>query len=195
MSRSVMCVPWTDVGLEHLSLAWDEEGIRADGVVIGVEGGVPFRVRYEVRCEAGWRVREVKVASLVSGGAYVRLLADGEGHWTTPDGEPVPALDGCVDVDISVTPFTNTLPIRRLDLKPGESEEIKVVYVTILGMGVENLRQRYTCLERGPSGGLYRYKDEGLFRGFVADLPVDADGIVLDYPEIFRRVHLNQAPA
>lgn len=195
MSRSVMWVPWTGVGLEHLALTWGEEGIRADGVVIGVEGGAPFRVRYEVCCEAGWRVREVKVASLVSNVAYVSLLADGEGRWTMPNGEPIAALDGCVDVDISVTPFTNTLPIRRLNLKPSESEEIKVVYVTVPEMGVENVRQRYTCLERGPNGGLYRYKDGGLFKGFVADLPVDADGLVLDYPEIFRRVRPDRAPA
>jgi hypothetical protein len=26
------------------------------------------------------------------------------------------------------------------------------------------------------------------FEGFVADLPVDTDGLVLDYPEIFKRV-------
>ncbi len=183
--RSVMWVSWTNVGLEHLALTWSEEGVRADGVVIGVEGGVQFRVRYEVRCEAGWRVREVKVASLVSGGASVRLLADGQGRWTTLDGEPVPALEGCVDVDISVTPFTNTLPIRRLDLKPAESEEIRVVYVAVPEMSIENVCQRYTCLERYPGGGLYRYEDEGLFRRFVADLPVDADGLVLDYPELF----------
>ncbi len=190
MSRKlgVMWVPWTGAGSEHLALAWDEVGVRADGVVVGMEDSVPFRIRYEVRCDARWRVREVKVASLVSGGASVRLFANGEGRWSTSDGEPVPALDGCVDVDISATPFTNTLPIRRLDLEPGESEKIKVVYIAVPEIDVENVYQRYTCLERGPNGGLYRYEDEGLFSGFVADLPVDADGLVLDYPGIFKRV-------
>jgi hypothetical protein len=77
-----------------------------------------FRIRYEVSCDAEWRVREVRVALLAIEGAYVRLLNDGESHWTTPDGEPVPALDGCTDVDISVTPFTNTLPIRGWDSDP-----------------------------------------------------------------------------
>ncbi len=188
--RSVAWVPWTGTGLEHLTLTWSEEGLRADGVVVNAEE-IPFRVRYEVRCDAGWRVREIKVASLVSGGASVRLLADGQGRWTTPDGEPVPALEGCVDVDISVTPFTNTLPIRRLGLKPAESEEIRVVYIAVPEMSIENVCQRYTCLERYSDGGLYRYEDEGLFRGFVADLPVDADGLILDYPGLFKRVRLD----
>jgi len=48
--------------------------------------------------------------------------------------------------------------------------------------------QRYTCLERGDDGSLYRY--EGLGTGFVTNLPVDPDGLVLDYPDIFRRVPL-----
>ncbi len=186
--RSVMWAPWTGVGLEHLTLAWDEKGVRADGVVIGVEGSVQFRVRYEVRCDAGWRVREVSVALLMGDNVSVRLLTDGEGNWTTLDGKPVPVLDCCTDVDISVTPFTNTLPIRRLGLEPGESADLRLAYMDVPGMRVEPTRQRYTCLERGEYGGLYRYEDKGLFHGFTADLPVDADGLVLDYPGLFRRV-------
>ena len=181
--------------MEHLMLKWDEEGVRADGVVIGVESSVQFRVRYEVRCDTGWRVRKVKVDSLASDDVSVRLLADAEGGWITPDGEPVPVLDDCSDVDISVTPFTNTLPIRRLGLGPGESADLEVAYVDVPGMRVEPTRQRYTCLERGEYGGLYRYEDEGLFHGFTADLSVDADGLVLDYPGLFRRIRPNRAPA
>ena len=42
--------------------------------------------------------------------------------------------------------------------------------------------QRYTALE---DDRLYRY--EAIDRSFSADLPVDEDGIVLDYPSLFRR--------
>jgi hypothetical protein len=38
-------------------------------------------------------------------------------------------LSGCCEnVDVSETPFTNTLPIRRLGLTSGESAEIRVAY-------------------------------------------------------------------
>ena len=37
-------------------------------------------------------------------------------------------LVGCKYVDISETPFTNTLVIRRLGLTPGESADISVPY-------------------------------------------------------------------
>ncbi len=169
--------------MEHLKLVWSGASILADGVVVGVEEGVPFRLRYELRCDAQWRIRKVTASTLVWGGREIRLFADGEGHWTTAGGEPVPTLAGCIDVDISATPFTNTLPIRRLGLRIGESADLKVAYVAVPELSVEPDGQRYTCLKEGE---LYRY--ESLGSDFVADLRVDADGLVLDYPGLFRRV-------
>ena len=43
-----------------------------------------------------------------------------------------------------------------------------------------------TKVWRAPTGALVTY--EGLFRGFKADLALDADGLVMDYPETFRRL-------
>jgi uncharacterized protein len=53
----------------------------------------------------------------------------------------------------------------------------------LLLVGAE--RQRYGCLQARADGGLYRF--EALPSGFTAELPVDADGLVLDYPGLFRR--------
>jgi uncharacterized protein len=118
---------------------------------------------------------------------HLRLVAsdDGESHWKRRGGEPVPELDGCIDVDISATPFTNTLPIRRLGLEPGESEELTVTYIRVPELLVGPERQRYGCLEAKADGGLYRF--EALPSEFTAELPVDADGLVIDYPGLFRR--------
>jgi hypothetical protein len=65
--------------------------------------------------------------------------------------------------------------------------------VNVPGMQVESTRQRYTCLQSGERDGLYRYEDKGLLHGFTADLLVDASGLVLDYPGLFRRMCPNQA--
>ena len=160
-------------------------GVVANGLVIGLEAGRPFRIGYEVRCDGRWRVREVRVAAPDSERPVIKLLTDGEGHWKRGGGEPVPELDGCIDVDISATPFTNTLPIRRLGLEPGESEELTVTYVRVPELLVGPERQRYGCLEAKAGGGLYRF--EALPSGFTAELPVDAEGLVIDYPGLFRR--------
>jgi hypothetical protein len=158
---------------------------EADGIVLGVENGAAFRLHYKVRCDSRWRVRRVEI-NFVDGRQGLSLSADGEGRWFDASGAAVPALDGCVDVDITATPLTNTLPIRRLALKQGESADIEVAYITIPELRVTPDDQRYTCLKTDAAGGRYRF--EQLSSGFTAILQVDADGLVEDYPELFRRV-------
>jgi len=169
-----------------LRLLTSDGGVVANGLVIGLEAGRPFRISYEVRCDGRWRVREVRVATPDSEQPVLELLTDGEGRWMGRGGEPVLELEGCRDVDISATPFTNTLPIRRLGLEPGESEELAVTYIRVPELLVGPERQRYGCLEAQADGGLYRF--EALPSGFTAELPIDAEGLVIDYPRLFRRV-------
>jgi uncharacterized protein len=189
MERQVVWETVDGVGTEHLSIEFDDP-VRADGVVVGIADGEGTeelcRVRYRVQCDASWAVQRVEIDPL-GGAAGIELEHDGEGNWTK-SGESAPALAGCRDVDIAVTPFTNTIPIRRLDWDSGESATIRVVYTDVPAMTVESVEQRYTCLKPlGSDGGLFRY--ESLDGGFTAELPVDSDGVVLDYPGLFRRVY------
>lgn len=192
MRQELVWSRWDGDGVEHLRLAVGEEGAIADGVVLGVVGGKPLRTFYEVRCDAGWRVRELRVSGSTVGGSDLELLSSGKGDWTS-NGEPSPELKGCVDADISITPFTNTLPIRRLGLTLGKYSDISVAYVEVDIEGGEPSAwaepQRYRCLESLSNGDIYRF--ESLDGGFTADFPVDADGLVIDYPGLFRRVFPN----
>jgi uncharacterized protein len=176
---------WQGPGLGHLRLAVRESGVVADGLVLGVDDGRPFRLSYEVRCDPYWRVRAARVG-VTGEPARVELLSDGEGNWTGPDGQVVSYLKRCEYVDISETPFTNSLPIRRLGLAPGESAEVAVAYFEGAELQPWPEPQRYTRLEMGEGGATYRFVS--LDGGFSADLPVDQDGLVLDYPGLFRRV-------
>ncbi len=188
MERQVMWSPWMGPGLEHLSLLQQQDGIVADGLIIGVEEQRPFRARYEIHCTQQWELRAVHVSLLSDAFPSLHLLTDGAGNWITEGGEMLPSLQGCLDVDISVTPFTNTLPIRRLALQPGASATLSMVYIVVPQMLIKVTQQRYTCLEVTPSGGRYRFESlkDGV-SSFTADLPVDHDQLVLDYPELFRR--------
>ena len=80
-------------------------------------------------------------------------------------------------------PFTNTLPIRRLGLAQGQTADIRAVYVELPALTVSVDPQRYTCLKPGQ---LYRY--ESLDSEFARDIDVDADGLVVTYPGLFKRV-------
>jgi hypothetical protein len=185
VEREVMWAPWEGPGLEHLRLVTSDDGVVANSLVIGLEAGRPFRIGYEIRCDERWRVREVRVATPDSERPVLELFTDGEGHWKRRGGESISELEGCIDVDISATPFTNTLPIRRLGLKPGDSEELTVTYIRVPELLVGPERQRYDGLEAQADSGLYRF--EALPSGFTAELPVDGDGLVIDYPGLFRR--------
>ncbi len=72
---------WSKPGLEHLRLAQRENETVADGIILGVENGAAFRLRYEVRCDSRWRVRGVKV-KLLDDAQGISLTANGEGRWS-----------------------------------------------------------------------------------------------------------------
>lgn len=192
LSHHVLWTPWQGPGLEHVRLIDQPDGIVADSMLIGFEDGKPFRLRYRVACTADWHVRRSTVACLNGDERTLTLLADGEGHWTTEQGESLPLLDGCLDIDITATPFTNTLPIRRLRLQTGESAEIVVAYIQAPALQLTVDRQRYTCLASDATGGRYRF--EALASGFTAELAVDHLGLVMDYPELFKRIHVTNSP-
>lgn len=186
MERKIVWSNLPATGLEQLRLVWRDDGIFADGIVLGVEQDVAFRIRYEISCDVRWRVRKVVVRSLDEIERTISLTSDGVGHWTNESGEAISELEGCRDVDISATPFTNTLPIRCLALRSGESSELRVAYVAVPEMRTSVERQRYTCLELSDAGSKYRF--ESLDGNFTAILTVDADGLVKDYPDLFKRV-------
>lgn len=180
--RVVRWQDWSGTGIEHLTLRTGPDGIDAESVVIGPFDESAFAVRYGIACDGRWRVRTVRV-ELVGDGRRVELFSDGQGHWTDGTGHSLPELAGAIDVDLIATPFTNTLPIRRLGLAAGDSAEILVVYVVVPDLSVAPERQRYTCLEAGR-----RYRFESVDGGFTRDIDVDKHGLVLTYPGLFRRV-------
>jgi hypothetical protein len=180
--RSVLM--WDSVewpGLEHLVVTEGPDGIEADGLVVALDQR-PIRLHYRVRFDKHWTTRELAIEEHESS-TTMRFLSDGAGRWTDADGRVLVEMAGCVDVDIAATPFTNTLPIRRLPFDVGESHDLRMLWVLVPEMTVRAADQRYTLLERRADGATYRY-ESGSFR---VDLPVDERGFVLDYPGFWRR--------
>lgn len=188
MERNVVWQPWGDTGIEHLRLIWNADAVIADSLLFRVYEHRPVRLRYEIRADPGWRVREVNVNLWDPDHRQLSLRSDGEGNWHDVDGRALPDLAGCIDVDLTATAFTNTLPIRRLRLQPGDVSEIRVAFIRVPDLSCVAVNQRYTCLDLRPVGVTYRY--EGVTTGYLTELEVDQDGIVLDYPDNFRRIPL-----
>ncbi len=150
------------------------------GNIAGTLDDMAIEGSYRVEADAGWLTRRVTVALTRPAGS-LDLRSNGAGRWSDGEGVWIPALDGCLDVDLALTPATNTLPIRRLGLEPGAAAEIAVAYVLAPELKLRTGRQVYARLgER-----LWRFSAPE--SGFTADLAVDAEGFVIDYPELFRR--------
>jgi uncharacterized protein len=173
---------WSGNGIQHLVLSQGSDEVVAEAVVLDTTEVLQFAARYRILCDGAWRVRRVE-AGIIGDDRRIDLASDGAGHWRDGTGGPLPALDGAIDVDLPLTPFTNTLPIRRLDLRAGQSADIRVVYIRLPELTVTIDPQRYTCLEPGR-----RYRYASLDGDFVRDIEVDADGLVVTYPGLFRRL-------
>jgi hypothetical protein len=168
---------WDGPGIQHIVLRPAGEGLVAEGVVVGSDA---FASGFRIAIDRTWAARRVEVA--VTGGGALLLESDDTGHWTRA-GRRVPELDGALEPDISVTPFTNSFPVKRLKLARGESAEIRTAYVDVENMTVFADPQRYTCLEEGR---LYLY--ESLDSDFCREISFASDGFVASYPGLFRRL-------
>jgi uncharacterized protein len=176
--RTINWLLVADSGSERADLWQDRDGWAIEGTVNAfVEE--PIRVAYAVRCSPDWKTRAVTVnESRQDGERSFELVANDERRWWM-DGEPVPALEGCVDVDLGVTPSTNTLPIRRLGLEVGESAEIDAAWIRFPELDVVRASQRYTRL----SDRHYLYQS----KSFQAEIDVDDLGLVVTYAGIWKR--------
>lgn len=169
---------WDRAGLEVANLAIGEEGVHATGELAAEAGERPW-AQYAIACDGAWRTRDVRVQ--LADGRSLALESDGAGSWTV-DGRPAAELQGAIDVDVSGTPLTNTLPVRRLGLGIGDRARIVCAYVDLPSLRVTADVQRYTRLSAG------RYHFESPASGFARDIEVDGDGLVVSYPGLFRRV-------
>lgn len=184
--RSVCWIPsWNDVrkgmGLEHLLL---REG-AADSVVLAFDDdGRPYRLSYQLTWEPTGQLRTGRLA--VTSDSWSRSLAlrtDGLGQWYDADRRTMAELQGCRDIDIWPTPFTNSFPLWREPLEIGERREFRVAWVSAPDLTIVPRRQAYSRL----SERVYLFEDlDG--SGFQAELSFDEDGLVVDYPGLFRRV-------
>ena len=164
--------------LDRCRLEAGPDGLRLSGIVLTAAHGTPLDVRYVVETGPDWLSRRVELE--LDGGAVRRvLLADGAGRWCWEGGPELAEVAGSLDVDLTVTPATNTLPIRRLAaLEMGQAADLQMAWVQFPGLEVLASAQRYQRL----AADRWRFSTGD----FTAELLVDPDGLVLDYGGLFR---------
>jgi uncharacterized protein len=169
---------------------FDSAWASVDGTKLRAEGRAvwqrpePAWITYRLETGDGFVTRAMDVETgRVSGAASLRLRND-RGAWTV-NGEPRPDLDGALDCDLMGSPLTNTMPVLRHGLLRSGDQELLMAFIHVPTLEVTPNRQRYTFLRRLRDGGAeVRYASGD----FTSDLTIDADGFVVDYPQLGRRV-------
>jgi hypothetical protein len=113
------------LGLEVLRIDESPDGMLARSTI--VDAGEPaFSLSYEWRLNNLWRTQ---MLSLTSFGAHgergLEIERVGAIAWKI-DGRRRPEFDGCLEPDVSATPFCNALAIRALG---GEAGDLTALYV------------------------------------------------------------------
>jgi hypothetical protein len=178
--------------LESVRLLFSEGRLRASGRIIaatnqatGTEAfSASFSASVERAEEAGRLLLRTTTADEER---QVSLSRTEDGVWLVDHGNGAHrnAFDGAIDVDVSGAVTFNALPIRRLGLhrEPGEYE-LPCVWLSLPDLTVTLVRQTYRTVSISEDGAVINYSDQSL----TADLTVDANGMVVDFPGRARRI-------
>ena len=165
---------WDHAHIETLTLRWENEGWTATGEV-GREA-----LTYVVRLSATWQVRQFLLFRDLDE-PDLWLGTDGGGRWGEINGAHRPDIDGCTEIHLACTPFTHTLPIRRLQLDDGEAAEVRSAVIDVETHGIVPVNQRFRRLQPR------RFEHTSATDDSPIVFDIDEYGLVHDYPERYRR--------
>lgn len=196
---------WQGVGvpsLESVRLMTGGNRLRASGrLVSGGNGtratgpeseagdtGHAYSASFELSTdEAGRASRLLLRSTTAEDERQISVSRTQDGLWLVDHGQGAERaeFDGAVDVDVAGSVLFNGLPVRRLDLhRDAGDQELSVVRVSLPDLSVHLVRQRYRTVSVGESYSLVQFSSGE----YSADLTVDGEGMVLDFPGLARRV-------
>lgn len=167
--------------LENCLVNTRDTGMEVTSTIIGLYEKKIYKAEYHIQTNNNGETIFAQISCHHNDHIQsIKLEGDGKGNWLQ-DGKPAPQFDQCIDIDIPLTPFTNTLPINRLQLSEKEEQQIRVIYIDLLQQQITAVKQKYIRL----SANTYHY--ENIPNDFEADIQVDDHGLVIDYPQLFVR--------
>jgi uncharacterized protein len=166
---------------EECDVTATPDGFAIAGHVIAAQDGAPLVVHYDIDCGENWSARSVAIDQSF-GNVRRRLRLDRAGDGWLVDGVHDARLDGCAEPDLGLTPSTNALAIRRLDLAIGQAAEIRCAWIKFPALSAEPSLQRYERL------GDRDYRYTNVASGFTALVAVDALALPVTYENIWTRI-------
>jgi hypothetical protein len=190
---------WTGVEewlAESAAVELTDRGLSATGTQLGAEPA-PYRVDYRLEAP-DFVTRELELTATAEGWRrHLLLRHDGSGAWQAEvddEGEvpgggwdgSLPDLSQALDIDIEYSPLTNSMPILRHGFQREGSGDFVMAFVSVPSLRVEAPPQRYAHIGAMTNGSVVRFIS--LDSDFAADLELDAEGLLVFYPGLARRV-------
>lgn len=184
---------WLGVGaprLEGVRVVLGDRRMRATGALVSTatDDEPAYSVTYSLSTGDNGVVSRASVRAVnADGERQVTLNRSEEGIWLVDHGQGAERthFDGALDVDVAGCVLFNSIPVRRLGLhKQSGEHKLPVVYVRLPDLSVQLVRQVYRSAPVAGEPAVVSFQQDD----FTADLTVDGNGLVMDYPGLARRV-------
>jgi uncharacterized protein len=174
-------------GLEAARVVLGETGFRAVGRMVRTTDGGVFSASYRLVVGASGALERLVVdAAGEDRERQLTITRNEDGVWLVDDGSGASRIDAgdALDVDLAFSPVFNALPVRRLGLhREKGAHTLPMVFLALPELTVEVTEQTYRTVALGDPAVV------GFTAGdFAAEITVDTDGMVVDYPGIALRV-------
>ncbi len=164
-------------GTDRCTLSRLDHGWMLSGQAKWLEKEIETSLIYAVRCDEDWSTLSADVVGSRAGESIAIRIQRHASGWFLND-KPQRALDFARDIDLSFTPATNLLPLRRLSIDSPAPINVSAAWLVPELDELKPLDQSYA--RTGPEHFAYSSP------GFTAELKVHDSGFVLSYPGLWE---------
>ena len=172
-------------GVEYLKLTTGNNIIKVSSTVINSGYNSPYKLNYELLLDESWKIKECCIEIDCENSTSLYLSTNGDGYWFDENNNEIYELTGAIDIDISCTPFTNSLPINRIDWELNHPKDFEMAYISVPDLSYKKMKQTYELISDESTKKVFKYKTEKK----EVSIEVDSMGTVVNYPNRFSKVY------
>lgn len=160
--------------LEQIRSGW-----RLTGIAVFRHPDGPASLSYRVDCDPTWRSEQGRVSGFIGHRSVDHAITRDAAGWAL-DGAVVAGLDHLVDLDLSFTPATNLLQLRRVAVPDEGPVPLPVAWFDLGSGTLSELPQTYA------RAGARAYRYSAPTAGYQDTLETGAEGFVTRYPGLWQ---------